>query len=71
MSNDVETEPKKWTDSVLVKVLMIGFLILVLMIPSMMINELVRERSSRKMEVTNEVSSKWGQLQRILYERQV
>jgi len=66
MSNEVETEPKKWTDNVLVKVLMIGFLILVLMIPSIMINELVRERSSRKMEVTNEVSSKWGQLQTVI-----
>ena len=66
MSNDVETEPRKWTDNILVKVLMIGFLILVLMIPSIMINELVRERSSRKMEVTNEVSSKWGQLQTVI-----
>lgn len=66
MSNEVETEPKKWTDNVLVKVLMIGFLIMVLMIPSIMINELVRERSSRKMEVTNEVSSKWGQLQTVI-----
>ena len=60
-----ENEGKKWTDNVLVKVVIIGFLILMLMIPSVMINELVRERSSRKMEVTNEVSSKWGQLQTI------
>lgn len=61
-----ENETKKWTDNVLIKVIIIGFLILVLMIPSMMINELVRERSSRKMEVTNEVSSKWGQLQTVI-----
>ncbi len=61
-----ENEGKKWTDNVLVKVIIIGFLILVLMIPSMMINELVRERSSRKNEVTNEVSSKWGQLQTVI-----
>jgi len=61
-----ENEVKKWTDNVLVKVIIIGFLILALMIPSVMINELVRERSSRKMEVTNEVSSKWGQLQTVI-----
>ena len=36
------------------KVIIIGFLILILMIPSVMIHELVRERSFRKMEVTNE-----------------
>ena len=66
MTNEINPEPRKWTDNVLFKVIIIGFLILVLMIPSIMINELVRERSSRKMEVTNEVSSKWGQLQTII-----
>lgn len=60
-----ENELKRWTDNVLIKVVIIGVLILVLMIPSIMINELVRERSSRKWEVTQEVSSKWGQLQTI------
>ncbi len=65
MDTDNSNEKKHWTENVLFKVVIIGFLILVLMIPSMMINELVRERSSRKMEVTNEVSSKWGQLQTI------
>ncbi len=66
MEVNSENEVKKWTDNVLVKVIIIGFLILILMIPSVMINELVRERSSRKTEVTNEVSSKWGQLQTII-----
>ena len=65
MEEYTPNEKKHWTENVLFKVLTIGFLILVLMIPSMMINELVRERSSREMEVTNEVSSKWGQLQTI------
>ncbi|MFZ1676514.1 MAG: inner membrane CreD family protein, partial [Saprospiraceae bacterium] len=62
-SND--SEVKKWSDNPLVKVIIIGFLILILMIPSMMITSLVQERSSRKMQVTNEVSSKWGQLQTV------
>jgi inner membrane protein len=65
MEDYTSNEKKHWTENVLFKVVTIGFLILVLMIPSVMINELVRERSSRKMEVTNEVSSKWGQLQTI------
>ncbi len=65
MEENTFNEKKHWTENVLFKVITIGFLILVLMIPSVMINELVRERSSRKMEVTNEVSSKWGQLQTI------
>ncbi len=65
MEEYTSNEKKHWTENVLFKVVIIGFLILVLMIPSIMINKLVRERSSRKMEVTNEVSSKWGQLQTI------
>src|SRR5688572_2259950 len=65
MEENTPNPVKSWTDNILVKVITIGFLILALMIPSIMINELVRERSSRKMEVTHEVSSKWGQLQTI------
>jgi inner membrane protein len=65
MEENISNEKKHWTENVLVKVILIGFLILALMIPSVMINELVRERSSRKMEVTHEVSSKWGLLQTI------
>ncbi len=65
METNNSNEKKHWTENVLFKVIIIGFLILILMIPSVMIHELVRERSFRKMEVTNEVSSKWGQLQTI------
>jgi inner membrane protein len=59
--NDPET--KHWSDHILVKMVIIGVMILALMIPSVMIHELVRERAERKHEVTNEVSSKWGQMQ--------
>jgi inner membrane protein len=55
--------PKSWTDHIIVKVALIGFIILVLMIPGVMIQELVRERAQRMRMVTNEVSSKWGQVQ--------
>ena len=57
--------PKHWTENVLIKAVVIGVLILFLMIPSIMISELVRERSYRKQEVVNEISSKWGSLQTI------
>ena len=60
-----EKTEKKWTDNIIVKMILIAFLILVLMIPSFMVESLVNERSNRKAEVTNEVSSKWGQLQTI------
>ena len=58
-------EAKHWSEHILVKMILIGFIILALMIPSVMIMELVQERANRKLEVTNEVSSKWGQIQTI------
>lgn len=58
-----DPEAKHWSEHILVKVVMIGVIILALMIPSLMVTELVRERANRKHEVTNEVSSKWGQMQ--------
>jgi len=64
-SSNPEPEVKHWTEHILVKVVMIAIITLVLMIPSVMIHELVRERSNRKAEVVSEVSSKWGQLQTI------
>jgi inner membrane protein len=55
--------PRSWTDHIVVKVAVIGFIILILMIPSVMIMGLVQERARRMQFVTNEVSSKWGQVQ--------
>jgi inner membrane protein len=51
--------------SVTLKLLSIGFLILVLLIPSEMISSLVREREEVRNEAVKEVSSKWGQDQTI------
>ncbi len=42
------------------RAILVGFLILVLLIPTGFVNELVRERQGRKQEVQNEVSSKWS-----------
>src|SRR4051794_28273399 len=49
----------------LIKGLLIGFLILLMLIPAALIQDLVRERASRQEEVISEVSSKWGGSQTI------
>lgn len=63
----METNPHKPTtlvswigDSVLFKVATIGFLTLLLLIPSEWIQSLIRERQSRQEEVVEEISDKWS-----------
>ncbi|MCD6013330.1 MAG: Inner rane CreD family protein [Flavipsychrobacter sp.] len=45
---------------VLIKGFMVGFLILIMLIPSALVSELVRERKARHEEIVKEVSSKWA-----------
>lgn len=52
-------------NKILLKGLLIGFLILVMMIPVAFIFELVREREQRQQEVIQEISSKWASAQNI------
>lgn len=47
-------------NSITVHLLSVGFLILILLIPASMIQDLIREREYRMEEAVNEVSSKWG-----------
>ncbi len=47
-------------NSITARMLMVGFLILILLIPLKSIEGLIRERSSRKHEVINEINEKWG-----------
>jgi len=55
---------RQWfSTSITIKLLSIGFIILLLLIPLSFINDIVRERSYRKVEAVNEVSSKWGNAQ--------
>jgi inner membrane protein len=42
------------------RAILVGFLILVLLIPAAFVNDLVHERQGRKLEVQEEVSSKWS-----------
>lgn len=57
----MDTQQTFWQrNSVMIKAMVVGFLVLVLLIPSAFIQELVRERKQRQEEVVQEVSSKWA-----------
>jgi len=47
--------------SITARMLMVGFIILVLLIPLIFIKELIRERSQRQQEVVQEVGQLWGE----------
>jgi inner membrane protein len=51
--------------SITLKILSVGFLILLLLIPAGMIKGLIRERQSRRDSVVQEISNKWGGSQTI------
>ncbi len=58
--------PSFWErNRILIKGLLIGFLILIMLIPAAFVNSLVIEREGRQEEVVNEVSSKWAERQTI------
>jgi len=48
------------TESIMIKLLSIGFLILILLIPASWIEHLIQERQDRASEVIREVSDKWS-----------
>jgi inner membrane protein len=50
----------------LIKGFFIGFLILIMLIPVVMLSELVSERQQRQQQVTEEISSKWASAQTIV-----
>lgn len=52
-------------NSVGLKISIIGFIILLMLIPSFMIKDLMRERQGRHREAVREVTQKWGESQRI------
>jgi inner membrane protein len=65
-------------NSPFIKIMMIGFLILLLQIPIFMISSTVQERKYRSYNAEMEVASKWGQMQHVIgpfitvpYEREV
>jgi inner membrane protein len=54
---------KNFTNSLTTKLVMLGILILVMMMPISSINNLIRERKSRSQKVIEEISEKWGKPQ--------
>ena len=52
-------------ESLAIKLLSIGFLVLILLIPNALIQEQIRERQQRQEEVKREVSLSWGGSQAI------
>lgn len=53
-------EEKSFFQSNTAKMIMVGLLTLFLLIPLFYVQDLIKERSQRKSEVTNEVSALWG-----------
>lgn len=53
-------------ESILIKLLAIGFLVLILLIPNSMISDMIREREFRQNEVEQEVNQSWGGSQDII-----
>jgi len=53
-------------ESIMIKLLSIGFLILILLIPNAWIEELIHEREGRAKEVKADISDKWSKRQTVL-----
>ena len=57
-----ETEIKQgFFQSATAKMMMVGFLSLILLIPLFFVQDLILERSQRQKEVVEETTSKWGE----------
>jgi inner membrane protein len=66
MENNEQTPTFFERNAALIKGFFIGFLILLLLIPTFMIESLIREREGRKSEAIREVSAKWGNSQQFI-----
>ncbi|SHG49996.1 cell envelope integrity protein CreD [Winogradskyella jejuensis] len=59
-----QTTQNKFTNwlktSITARMLMVGFLVIILLIPLSYINSLIRERSYRQSDVVREINGKWG-----------
>ena len=64
-TNFVQRSVDAIRQSVTVKMFIVGFLILILLIPASMVKSLIRERQNRSHEAVEEISSKWGGAQTI------
>jgi len=65
-ANFIQRSVEAIRQSVTVKMFVVGFLILVLLIPASMVSSLIRERQYRSNEAASEISEKWGGKQTII-----
>ena len=56
----METTKRKFTQTLTFKGITIGILILLLLIPGAMIQDLIRERQERSRETVQKISDKWS-----------
>jgi inner membrane protein len=63
MFDPVQPEKRRLRDSTLFKLLAVGFLALLLLIPLGMVSSLISERQARRDQVTQEVAASWGNSQ--------
>ncbi|MBG7611839.1 cell envelope integrity protein CreD [Polaribacter sp. BAL334] len=60
--NQQESKFGKWIrESITARMIMVGFLIIILMIPLSYIKTLIQERMQRQQEVVDEINQKWGE----------
>jgi inner membrane protein len=65
MKKQQNEETSRLINSIIVKILIVGALILILLIPGEMIKSLITDRETRRDEAIDEVRSKWGNTQTI------
>ncbi len=63
MENEIRGVMTAIRGSQMLRLLLIGFLVLLLLIPAAMIGGLVSERRARREGAVDEVTAKWGRLQ--------
>ncbi len=66
MDSDTLVKTNNFKSSITAKIITIGFLIVILLIPTIMISTLIYEREQRKAEAVNEINKKWGTAQTII-----
>jgi len=65
IENEIKGAGRRLANSINFKILTIGFLIIVLLIPVSLVTSLIHEREQRRDDVVREISDKWGDSQTI------
>ena len=52
--------PKSWSDNIVIKAIIVGFLALILLIPATLVTSIIDERQTHRDEAIAEIGSKWG-----------